>query len=190
MKNIVLTTIFTLLTVASLMAQRDQTLFGRGGLDLTGAWGGSQIALTSFGTEYAALQGGYGGIELNKNFFIGWGGYSSFTYDGIDQINNDTYEMRYNGLMLGYGLKSYKVVHPQATLLLGGGRKEEVGVGTDNVFVAQPGLGVEFNVFRWFRIGVNGGYRIVINNDLATVDNTFSNGYGSVSFKFGWSWGN
>jgi len=189
MKNFVLTTLFIVLTVASLSAQKDQTVFNRGGLDFTGAWGGTQLALTSFGSEYGVMQGGYGGIEFNKNFFVGWGGYSTFSYDGIDQISNDNYEMRYNGLMLGYGLKSYKMLHPRATVLLGGGRKEEAGLGADNVFVAQPGLGVEINVFRWFRVGLEGGYRIVMNDDLATVDNTFSNGYGSVSFKFGWSWG-
>jgi hypothetical protein len=189
MKNFLFSALFIVLTISTLSAQRDRTLFGSGGLDLTGAWGGSQIALTSFGDEYGTLQGGFGGIEFNKNFFIGWGSYSTFEFDGIDQVNNDTYEMRYNGLMLGYGLKSYKVFHPQVNVLLGGGRKEETGMGVDGVFVAQPGLGVEVNVFRWFRVGLNGGYRIVMNDDLATVDNTFSGGYGNITFKFGWSWG-
>ncbi len=187
MRNLVLTITFSLLTIASLMAQRDQTMFGRGGLDITGAWGGSQIMLTSFGGEYSALQGGFGGVELNKGLFIGGGGFTSTTYNNLDQLG-DNYEMSYGGLVVGYGLKSHKIIHPQVMLLVGGGWKQEQGVGRDNAFVVQPGLGVEMNVFRWFRIGVNGGYRIVLD-DNASVDNTFSNGYGSVSFKFGWSWG-
>ena len=185
MKNLLLTAVFSALTVASLFAQKDQTIFSR--VNLTGGWGGAQVAITSFNGETSALRGGFGGAEFNKNFFIGGGGYSSTSLDGVDQLS-DTYEMNYGGLMLGYGLKSEKVIHPQATILLGRGWKQELSTNRQDVFVVQPAAGVEINVLRWFRVGLHGGYRLVMDEQLGT-DQSFSGAYGSLSFKFGWSWG-
>lgn len=186
MKNLFLTITLCLLMAATVTAQRDRTVFGS--VDFSGAWGGTQIALTNFNGELAALRGGFGGVELNKNLFIGGGGYTSTTYSGLNDLS-DTYEMSYGGLILGYGYKSHKVVHPQATLMLGGGWMQEQNVGRDDVFVAQPAVGVEINVLRWFRVGVHGGYRLALGDNFK-MDDRFSDAYGSVSFKFGWSWGN
>jgi hypothetical protein len=185
MKNLVLTITLCLLVVATITAQRDRTILGS--VDLSGAWGGTQIALTNFNGELAALRGGFGGVELNKNLFIGGGAYTSNTYSGLNDLS-DTYEMSYGGLIVGYGYKSHKIIHPQATLMLGGGWMQEDGVGRDDVFVAQPAIGVEINVLRWFRVGVHGGYRVALG-DSFQVDDRFSDVYGSVSLKFGWSWG-
>ena len=184
MKNLLLTVTFCLLTVANLMAQKDRTVFNS--LNMSGAWGGNQIQLTQFNGETSALAGGFGGVEFNKNLFIGGGGLTSTTYNSIDQLG-DTYQMSYGGLILGYSMKSHKVFHPQATLLAGAGWMQEDGI-RDDVFVAQPAIGLEINVFRWMRVGVHGGYRIALD-DTFTLDDQFSDTYGSISFKFGWSWG-
>ena len=186
MKNLVLTAIFSALTVASLFAQKDQTLFHK--VNITGGWGGAQIAMTNFNGETSALRGGFGGVEFNKNWFVGGGGYTSTSLDGIDQLG-DTYEMNYGGLILGYGLKSHKIIHPQATILLGGGWEQELSTNRQDIFVVQPAAGVEINVLRWFRVGLHGGYRLVMEDQNLNTDPTFSGGYGSVSFKFGCSWG-
>lgn len=189
MKNLlVLTAFFSLFIISTVSAQKDRTLFNSGAVNITGAWGGSQTAITGFNGEYGALNGGFGGVELNKNLLIGGGGLTSVTYNGIDQIG-DTYEMSYGGLVVGYGLKSHKIIHPQATILLGGGWQQEANVGRDNVFVVQPAIGAEINVFRWFRVGLHGGYRMAINEQFNATNDTFSGTYGSISFKFGWSWG-
>jgi hypothetical protein len=187
MKNLLLTAIFSALTVASLFAQKDETLFKR--FNLTGGWGGAQIAITDFNGEISALRGGFGGIEFNKNFFVGGGSYASTSLDGLDQLG-DTYEMNYGGLILGYALKSQKVIHPQATVLVGGGWQQELNANRQNIFVVQPAAGVEINVFRWFRVGLNGGYRLVMDDQNLSTDQIFSGGYGNLSFKFGYSWGN
>lgn len=176
------------LSATSIFAQRDQTLFGRGGLRLTGGWGGTQLMVSSFNGELGALRGGFGMAELNKNFYVGGGGYTSRTYESVDQLG-DNYEMSYGGLILGYGAKSYKVVHPQVGVLFGPGWKQQSGFGREDIWVAQPSIGLEFNVLRWFRIGLNAGYRFTIDQNFDGIDNNFSGGYGGVAFKFGWSWG-
>ena len=54
----------------------------------------------------------------------------------------------------------------------------------------QPSAGVEINVFRWFRLGLEGGYRFVNDNDIAAIQDTQIEGaYGQASLKFGFSWG-
>ncbi len=186
MRNLLLTAIFSALTVASLFAQKDETLFHK--VNITGGWGGAQIAMTNFNGELSALRGGFGGVEFNKNWFVGGGGYSSTSLnDNIGQLG-ETYEMNYGGLMVGYGLKSHKIIHPQATILLGGGWQQEANTNRQNIFVVQPAAGVEINVLRWFRVGLHGGYRLAMENETLDTDQTFSGAYGSVNFKFGWSW--
>lgn len=188
MRNLFLIAVFSVLLLSNVFGQRDNTLFNTGAINLTGGWGGMQTAITSINGELSSLQGGFGGVEFNKNFFIGGGGYSTTTFDNFDQFT-DTYETSYGGLILGYSVKSHKVVHPQATLLVGGGWQQEPNSSASDMYIAQPAVGVEINVFRWFRLGLHGGYRIVIDDQFTGTDATFSGGYGSISFKFGWSWG-
>lgn len=192
MKKSFLLAVACLLITATSFGQKDETLFGRNGLRITGAWGGSAWNLSTLGGEgeYAVFTGGYGGVEFNKNFFIGWGGQTLINDVRYDQFDNDSYEMDYNGLILGYGIKSHRVIHPQFMMMLGGGTVDVQNVGRDNFLTVMPSAGVELNVFRWFRVNLQGGYRMVSNTSLAGIsDADLSDFYGEVKFKFGWSWG-
>ena len=60
----------------------------------------------------------------------------------------------------------------------------------DRVFVIQPTAGVELNVFRWFHIGLEGGYRFVTDSSTPGItDNSLSGALGQLTLKFGYSWG-
>jgi hypothetical protein len=49
---------------------------------------------------------------------------------------------------------------------------------------------VEINVFRWFHIGLEGGYRFISDTNVAGLTNQDLSGlYGQATFKFGFSWG-
>jgi hypothetical protein len=171
-------------------AQAEETLFNKSGLGLTGAWGGWTSGMAAFSDNLALTKGGFGGLEFGKNLFIGWAGYRT-----IDQTPFATNELSkfgfdYGGLMLGYAPLARKVIHPQIGLLVGGGEARVKNVGDDAVWVIQPSLGVELNVFRWARIGVEGGYRHISNMDIPDYTNQdLSSFYGEVRLKFGWSWG-
>ena len=189
MKKLLLPILGLFLAATTLSAQADETLFNRNGMGLTGAWGGTIVGITSFQDDNAFLRGGFGGLEFGKSLFLGWGGVET-TNNVFGQNSQSDVDLDYNGLIVGYGLNSQKVVHPQFMLMVGGG-KAAFEKNSDNVFVIQPSAGVEINVFRWVRIGVNGGYRFVANSDLPTIsDQDLSNFYGELRFKFGWSWGN
>ncbi|MBK7409464.1 MAG: hypothetical protein IPL49_01755 [Saprospirales bacterium] len=171
-------------------AQSDETLFNKSGLGLTGAWGGWTTGIAGFSDHPALTKGGFGGLEFGKNLFVGWAGYKTlnrvpFASEHVSQFGFD-----YGGLMLGYAPGAKNAIHPQFGILLGGGEARVEDVGTDAVWVIQPSLGVEFNVFRWFRIGVEGGYNYVSNSDIPDyADQDLSNFYGQLRLKFGWSWG-
>ncbi|HMR43520.1 MAG TPA: hypothetical protein PKC40_06790 [Saprospiraceae bacterium] len=191
MKKVFLSAALFAAFALSLFSQSDETLFGRSGLRFTGAWGASTTNLTFFEDDFAIVNGGYGGLEFGKNVFIGWGGFRTANNFEIDRFDNDRFEMRYNGLMLGYAPGSFKVLHPKFMLLTGGGRLKVAGENSDEIFVLQPSAGVEINVFKWFRLGLEGGYRFVADADLLNIkDADISAPFGELTFKFGWSWGN
>ena len=60
----------------------------------------------------------------------------------------------------------------------------------DKIFVVQPAAGVEINIFRWFHLGLQGGYRFVTDSSIAGLsDKQLSGAFGQATLKFGWSWG-
>lgn len=188
MKNLLLIMIASLGLTLNVFGQRDETLFS--GIKLTGGWGGTELNLTSFAKDNALYRGGYGGIELNKSIFLGWGGFDLENDVQLDAFDNKQFDMSYNGFMMGYTPRANRVFHPNFMLLLGSGKIDIEDIGRDKVFVVQPSAGVEINIFRWFRLGLDGGYRFVTDTDIMPYnDNDLSAFYGALKFKFGWSWG-
>lgn len=175
----------------SLFAQKEETLVGSRGLGFSGIWGGSKHQLTQFGnggkTSYVA--GGFFGFEFGKALLVGWGHYNLVDEFKWDNIENQAFDMRWNPMVLNYGFKSYKSIHPQVGVDFGRGRVE-LGDEKDRIFVVQPTAGVEINVFRWFHIGLDGGYRFVNDSSIPTLsDEALSGWFGQASLKFGFSWG-
>ncbi len=179
-----------ILAANSLLAQREQTVIGRHGLGLSGAWGGWTNGLTKFEDDYSAISGGFGGVEFGKTLLIGTGGYhmesSIIDASGAGQ----KLRLNYGGLMLGTAIGSWRAVHPTITVLGGGGKVKLAGEGSDDVFVVQPQAGVEINIVRWFHLGLEGGYRFVTDSDfVALPDSKLSGAFGEVRLKFGYSFG-
>jgi hypothetical protein len=178
------------LTVA-LYAQREETVLGERGWGLSGFWGGYKHQYTRFGDNNDVFtRGGFFGFEFGKSLYLGWGRYDlqdEFDWDGAD---GRRFDIRWNVGKLGYAFAPYKAIHPMINLDLGRGKVNLQGVGEDRLFIIQPSAGVEINVFRWFRLGLEGGYRFVNDTDLAPLsDKDLSGVYGQASLKFGFSWG-
>ncbi len=183
MKTLLLFTGSLLLSV-TIMAQREETLFGS--LDLSGAWGAFTYNYSNYEDDWALVRGGYGGLEFSENIFLGYGGWR--VRDDVT-INDRNLEFRYGGLMLGVAPGAYKSVHPRLTVLFGPGKLEYRGED-DRVLVFQPSGGLELNLFQWWRLGVEGGYRFVLDNefdDLSTGD--VSSPFIQIDLRFGFSWG-
>ncbi len=191
MKKISTLLLLLLGMLGTVLAQREETVFGRAGLRLSGAWGGSSLQLTAFDGDYALLSGGQGGLEFNKSVFIGWGGYRLVDEVRFDDLPNQNLDLSFNGPILGVAFRPHKIVHPKVSLMTGRGEASFRGEpGTDRLFVIQPAGGVTVNVFRWFHLGVEVGYRFVDGTELSGLsDRDLSAAFGQLRFQFGWSWG-
>ncbi len=189
LKTFLGTCLLLVLGSSSLCAQRDETLVDRLDLSLSGAWGASTLGLGFAESESVIVAGGYGGLEFGKDFFIGWGGWSAAEDVTYDPFTHKTYRFEYGGMLVGYGPSAWKVVHPQFFLLLGRGAVRVPGQ-RDRVLVLQPSGGVEVNVLRWFRLGIQAGYRFFPDNDIEALRAVqVSHPFAEMTFRFGWSWG-
>lgn len=174
-----------LLGAISLQAQKDQTVFGNGGIDFTGVWAGPINNISNFNESFDISNGGYVLFEFNKNFLIGWTGYGSES--SLD--DGSRAEIGGRDFLLGYAFNAYKPVHPIVYLQTGGGSLKINDGPKDQIFVAQPAIGLEANIFRWMKIGADVGYRFVSNVDTpGFTDSDLSSAYIGLRFKFGWSW--
>lgn len=174
-----------LLLTLGLQAQPEETLFGNGGLQLTGAWGSVNPGFSNFAGEDVAMGGGFIALEFNKALLLGLGGSHS-----TERFSNGLkYDL--NGAYLGYILNPHRAIHPKFNLMIGAGQLKPRNGDEDKVFSLMPGAGVEVNLFRWFRLSLNGNYRFVSNVSLPGLDENDLSGFlFDLQLRFGWSWGN
>ncbi len=180
-----------LTSLNSLIAQKEETVVGSRGLGLTGAWGGWKHQLAPFqgNKNPSYVTGGYFGLEFGKALLVGWGHYNLVDEFKWDDIENQQFDLKWNPMVLSYGYKNYKAIHPQIGVDLGRGTVQ-LGDVKDRIFVVQPTAGVEINVFRWFHLGLDGGYRFVNDSSISGLDDKALSGwFGQASLKFGFSWG-
>ena len=189
MKKVLFIALATLFILTSADAQRDETLLDDGQFRLTGFWFSATHQFSYHEDDFALLRGGYGGFEFNKTLLIGWGRFNYRDRVNLPDIQAE-YEMKFNGFNLGITPQSYRSVHPRINFLAGGGKVKLDDGNSDRVFVLQPSAGVELNIFRWFRLGFEGGYRFVSENDLPGIDGSdLAAPFAQIDLKFGWSWG-
>ena len=167
-----------------------QTLFNRA--RIVGAFGGPIVEFSEYNGETITSTGGGGALVID-DFFIG--GYGIGSID-IEDFTNDNDEIRmelgHGGFWLGYTYRSHKLVHLFASTKLGWGGidieiDDEGYSSNDNIFVVTPEVGVELNVFRWFKIAGTASYRSVsgVNNIAGRSNEDFSGLMGTLTFRFG-----
>jgi hypothetical protein len=184
------TLIFVILFLFSTLTytqQKEETVFGNASINLTGIWGGSTNGLVEFNNNFSLSNTGYFLFEVNNDLLIGWSGYGN----GSNLVNGDRAQIGGNDLVLGYAFRSNKAIHPIVYAKGGRGTLKINEEKVDKVTVFEPSIGLEINVFRWFRLGLEGGYRFVTNVDAIGLNDTdFSSPVVGLRLKFGWSWGN
>ncbi len=175
---------------------RERTLLGD--LDLSGAWGGPTYNYSSTGDDWSLMRGGFGGLEFGEEFFIGYGGWKnreSFTVDEV-VAGAPEYDFKHSGLILAYSPFSQNAIHPRISAIFGPGKMEitqsavaeEVGLD-DRFLVGQATIGLELNLFQWFRLGVDGGYRFASGVEVPSVTaNDISGTFVQLEARFGFSW--
>lgn len=169
----------------------DETLFGETGLRMTGAWGGFTFGPAFFENETVPQRGGFGGVEFNRMLFVGFGSERTterIKFEGSNGSNS--FKLRRRGLHIGLTPISHKVLHPRFSFVMGGGKVELENDKDDQIFVVQPAAGLEVNVFEWWKLGLEGGYRFVSRSDTEGLSNEdLSTFFVNMRLRFGFSWG-
>lgn len=167
------------------------TLFGA---DISyGGFGSYMMELGFIDDQFSALNGGGGGVVLNRRFFIGGfglGGANSIasTIEGYDLVR-----VGYGGLWLGYHFFPEKAVHFGIDTKMGWGEinyRQRGWLGpqvTDGVYVVNPSVNIGLNVTHWFNMNVGAGYRWVTGTAPGYLtSNKLSQPNVNLSFNFGW----
>jgi len=210
MKHSLITILTILLVFSSIQAQEQQEIPYRETKTVLGkaskvrGFGSLDTRMTEFNDELGLMVGAHGGIILNNNFVLGLGGYglaTNFKFDGIDPAEELYLYGGYGGLIIGAIFAPKEVVHIYTPVLIGAGGLEVSDrnffrnggfndfngyIENSAFFVIEPGIEVEVNITRFFKIGLGASYRLVRESDLINVSNEDLSGFsGGLSLKFG-----
>ena len=188
-----------------------QTLFSGNETLLTGSYGGFVVSGSQLDGGFGLVLGARGGVILNKSFLIGGAGYGLIP---TKEVTCPIYEHGFNhyltggygGLFFEYISSSNRLLHFTANTLVGLGgvtyAKAWDNVDINNhdnslkhpgsfVFVLEPGVAMDLNVSKMFRMSLGVSYRYSPNFKLQyeganIAPETAFNGFSvNLTFKFG-----
>lgn len=183
----------------SIHGQQAQTLFDG---DVThGGFGGPVFKIGEVAGSTGFWLGGRGGwviaLDQNHSISLGGGGFGLLTDHPVPatHINDeDLYALNgYGGFIFEYTNNSAKLIHFTTSALIGAGGLmlrdhsfQDVDDDVDSYFVFEPGLNVELNVTKFFRIAAGASYRYTNGiNRFGFTDKDFSGIQGVITLKFG-----
>jgi hypothetical protein len=183
----VLAALFFIAGSAHTYGQEIQTLIGGNAIKSSGGYGALTNKFTRINGEYANLAGVYGGWYINHKFLLGVAGAAVTNNIPVpDKFNTIpgvkmSYEYAQFGLMTEYVLGSNRVIHVGFQLFSGAGLNtqynrydldddnddddfDDYRKNTDWFFIAEPGINVEINVFKWMRFCPGISYRAAVGD--------------------------
>ncbi len=174
--------------------------------DITG-FGGIDVKVGDFNEVRSVFTGAYGGIIINRHYFIGIAGYglvTENTFVGNVPSFDDPKELNiyggYGGLMLGGIIAPKSIVHISVPVILGAGSiyisdedffnnsiDTDFTIENSAFYVIEPGLSIEANITTSFRVSLGATYRLIRGSNFAQPikDNDLSGINGLLSFRFG-----
>jgi hypothetical protein len=188
-----LTLCFVLVLASAAFAQRHETLLSD--LNTTGAWIGWTFQYNAYDDDWEYLQGFFGGLEVGRNAYIGYGRWKAKPGLDVMGVEQDL-EMRHGGLILGVSPGSYRAIHPTFQFIIGPGRTiydDGFSREKERFLAIKPSAGLEFNLFEAVRLNIEGGYLLVTGDDFDTgvfpelEDVDLSAPFLQLNLKFGFS---
>ena len=192
--------------------EKVSTLFGGSDEDIRLGWYGAfEVKFSQLNGGFGGLLvGGRGGVVINNVFSFGGAGYGltptkkiDCTIPNHDNEKNSFWTGGYGGLFFEYINSSNSLVHFTANTLIAAGAVTYLNHNDfwDNssynrdhpssfIVVIEPGIGVELNVIKIFRLNLGVSYRYSPNfefkyNGKEIVPNTAFNGLSvNLAFKF------
>lgn len=178
----------------SAMAQ-DETLLGS---DIeSGGYGGPLVTFGEINGETGVFFGGQGGWIINHTFVLGARGYGLVNTIEAKEFENSRLEFGCGGALLEYVYASSKLLHFSIQAMIGAGGVQyaqedytqgdpEYSYSEDAFFVLEPGINLELNIHRNFRLSVGATYRYVNGVDYEDLsDSDLSGATAQILLKFG-----
>lgn len=213
--KITIATILLVFATGLLIAQDEnsgeyKTLFSKG--SKVRGFGALDIKYSEINGNDNMLVGAKGGVIINSHLILGIGGYglsSINKFDGIDPAQDLYLYGGYGGLLVGYTIAPKEVIHLSFPILIAVGGFEvsdrnyfneirnqgqielDHRIEHSTALVIEPGLEMEINVTKFFRIGLGGSYRVVrgVTLDKNNItDDDLSNWSTHATLKFGKFW--
>lgn len=203
----VIVAVLVLLSHSSQAQEEVKALFPRSGLRHSGGYGAIVNKFTTIDGEFANITEVYGGWFINRRFMIGAGGGATTNRitvpDQWKAIDNEdlSYEYGQFGLVTEYVIGSNKAIHAVLHLMTGAGftlqyirqhyndydyRENDFRTDVNWFMVAEPGVQVEINLFRWMRFSPGVSYRFVQNSKFEGLpDDALSGASVNLALKFG-----
>jgi hypothetical protein len=184
--------LFLFLTVlffafGSAHAQQQETLLG-GSPGITGAWFSLNRNYSEFDADEGTARGYTIGLEIGKQFMVGYAR-ERIREEPLIGPENEPFDLSSRGGFISYSPLAYKAIHPRFSMMAGVGNADLGDTDLGRVLVLRPSVGVELNVVKWFRIGVEGGYRHIDYDDIDGFDSDeFSSWFLELGFRFGITW--
>lgn len=173
-----------------------------------GGYGALTNKFTYIDGHFANLVGAYGGVFVNHQLMLGVSA-QALTNDirvpfehSMQPLENLSYMYGQVGGIAEYVLFSDKAIHAAFSMFAGAGftlqyerddwydEPDDFDWNEHNdedwFFVAEPGVMIEFNVFKWMRFSPGISYRAAFNSDGRGLgDNALSNISYNATLKFG-----
>jgi hypothetical protein len=177
-----------------------RTLFGRNRSN--GGYGALSMMYSNIGGENALVLGAHGSWVINHGFALGLGGNGFINEAHFDATLNENVCLAggYGGLifepiiaprfpvhlsipiLLGIGGVAYSVTDYESFDYSGASYVEDTGV----FLVAEPGIEVELNLLKYFRLALGGYYRYTSDMSLMNTEKDALNGLSfGLALKFG-----
>lgn len=185
MKTIALS-IILVLGISFINAQENtnevRTIFGSSEDKSNGGYGALMVNYGRVMERDAIVIGGRGAWVIDHNFGLGMGGYGFMTDPKMDLFLGEEYQVSggYGGLIFEPIIAAKSPVHLSIPILIGAGgivynqhwqendyeEDFESYEDSDAYFVLEPGVEVEFNMLKFFRLGLSVTYRYTSNIHL------------------------
>jgi len=171
----------SLVTIVVAQEQEMKYLFGGKGKTKVSGFMAPIMEYSAMGDNFAFFMGGGGAILLNQTvFFGGYGEGLTTQYEkeiltlsmsALPTVEQITFG--HGGLWMGYIYHSQSPIHAGISSKFGWGSIDIYDQDfnhsstefRDNVFVIIPQLEAEFNFFKWLKLNVGVGYRVVTGID-------------------------
>ena len=183
-----------------------KTIFNKENLKFTGGYIAPEIKVSNVNEDASLFLGAKIAFTMNEKFSIGLAGYGLVNNSNFDI--NPVYaptttqlsriSMGYGGLAMEYALFTNKKIHFTIPVVVGAAgiylyedngdyfNSQDNEIENSAALVVEPGVNVELNMFKFFRVDLGASYRLISQTDLLYLtDQDLSDLSFNVTFKFG-----